>query len=82
MSFYRPCWVSEGPGVTVALQVLESTVIRQRAEAWKYDINRARLMKIGFDSSSYGQPEAEYDRLLGPPGEPLDTNSPPVRLAG
>jgi CRP-like cAMP-binding protein len=69
------------PSVTVALQVLEGLSLIRSTRGNVEIRNRAGLAKIACQSS-YGEPEAEYDRLLGPPGEPVNTNSPRLRLAG
>lgn len=68
------------PGVTVALQVLEGMSLIRSTRGNVEIVDRAGLSKIA-SHSGYGRPEAEYDRLLGPPGEPVDTNPPALRLA-
>ncbi len=51
-------------GVTEALQALEETGVIKAARGLITIVNRARLEEIA--GGSYGQPEAEYRRLVGP----------------
>jgi len=69
------------PGVTVALQALEGMSLIFSTRGNVEIRNRAGLVRIA-SRSSYGQPEAEYDRLLGGTGEPVDADSPDLSIAG
>lgn len=54
------------PGITVGTHILEGSRIIRAKRANITILDRAKLREAAGDS--YGVPEAEYERLLGPPG--------------
>lgn len=72
MRYYGPGFAAQRSGVTVSLHILEGAGMIRSKRGRVVILDRPKLVELAGDS--YGQPEAEYRRLIGPFGRSAQTD--------